>query len=1089
MLNATIPIYIVRYGDEGADHKREFEARPLFFDLEGSAARLEDQTIEYLAGAMRRHLSDLAVSIDQQELVDATFCPPCYLKRTQLFLRLRKHTFDGVFDLVVFESLERRLAFVPGHPELCFDWPRDTTLVVAATDFLSAFFKSVERDGGRPDIEAYAAPPFSRIDHLEIRITRKQKLPDNDPRRFFMMGDGEEMDGAHELERVGRCLGRLVGSRRGQILLRDPEIRMVGDHLDGRFQVPAMKSRDNRSTSDQRSNVPPPLVLTGPSKVGKSAVIEEYVRLRETTTRGQVWLISPQRVISGMSYVGQWEDRFLAILHHATKQGHILYLDDLPGLFQAGKTSNSDLTLGLVLKAHLEENPVRIIAEATASEWARVREIDRGFADLFRVQPITEPDEDSTLRILVRTMQRLEPLHRCDFGPDVLPLVISLCRRYLRGTAFPGKAAELLGHLAANHPDQPIGRDDLYRHFHSKTGIGLDFLNRSRALDPDEAEAFFRERIVGQDAAVQAMLETVLLAKAGLNDPGRPVGSLLFLGPTGVGKTECAKALAEFLFGSSDRMLRFDMNEFVGPDAAGRLIGTAARPGGLLTSAVRRTPFSVVLLDEIEKAHPDVFDILLQVLGDARLNDASGRTADFGNSIVILTSNLGSDASGLTLGFGGEPGTTSANYRRAAEGFFRPELFNRLDRIVAFHTLERAHIESLVSHLVGRVLRRPGIRSRRASVRIDQEVYQFLAGEGFDPTYGARALRRTIEENFSAPLAGLLAQLPPGAAGTVRVSLAEGQIVIATENLAPTVVAAVPPPTMEEADVVNRVDELNEVILDVEYDMEGWETSSANDGGVSPSLAYHYLLREEVHALGVLRERLFDYGEAMRLARQRGDDIRRAHPRNAPQAPTFVSPDQLDGLTERILDAPDPARLLAEISSDADQVDRLNQIGWDCHCKSSQIRFLTDESFAEARELRFVMRGTLADALTADTPAPAHIEALRPALLQQLFQITDAKGAPILESDFRDRRKEPITLQIETHAADAMPSLLAGSHLFIASDASAWHARLELEDSAPNPDTPVVTITAGSTHLDLRTGQIGSRPPELWHSLAPTVFS
>ncbi len=247
------------------------------------------------------------------------------------------------------------------------------------------------------------------------------------------------------------------------------------------------------------------------------------------------------------------------------------------------------------------------------------------------------------------------------------------------------------------------------------------------------------------------------VGQAQLSPPERPLATLLFLGPTGVGKTHCAKALAKYLFGDERRLLRFDMNEFSSADAVPHLAGSPQRPEGLLTNAIRRQPFQVLLLDEIEKAHPDVFDLLLQVLGEGRLTDANGRVADFTQAIVILTSNLGSAQSGRALGFDRSLADAQRVYTRAAEEFFRPEFFNRLDRIVPFQPLGRHETEQIARQLLQQVLQREGFLRRQCLATIDEAAIRQVAEAGFHPELGARALKRAIEREVVAPLAARLA--------------------------------------------------------------------------------------------------------------------------------------------------------------------------------------------------------------------------------------------------------------------------------------------------------------------------------------------
>jgi len=254
------------------------------------------------------------------------------------------------------------------------------------------------------------------------------------------------------------------------------------------------------------------------------------------------------------------------------------------------------------------------------------------------------------------------------------------------------------------------------------------------------------------------MAEVVSIAKARLNDPARPLGSLFFLGPTGVGKTECSKALAQYLFSDESRLLRLDMNEFVSPNAAARLVGTFGQPDGLLTGAVRHQPFCVLLFDEIEKAHPDVFDLLLQILGEARLTDARGRTADFSNAVVILTSNLGTRQAATDLGFRKKDEVSSQDmYLKAVQDFFRPEFFNRLDRIVPFQQLSREEMERIARLMIAEATGRQGLVRRKCVVDMTPPALERIIDRGYDPALGARAMRRSVERELVSPLARQLA--------------------------------------------------------------------------------------------------------------------------------------------------------------------------------------------------------------------------------------------------------------------------------------------------------------------------------------------
>jgi ATP-dependent Clp protease ATP-binding subunit ClpA len=748
-MNFSVPVYIQRLPipeSTGFRHR----VRPLFFPGPVETHESLGRAVNRLAVELRRELHQMGRAYRHDRLADYSFCPDLDGHRLDLVLELRQERVKCCFLFVAFEALGRKVAFTPSVPDVWFEVARGERLVDRATEVLTQFFRNQEKaeEENFQSPAKLTLPGNAWVTTLEMDIDPAQVVEEPDKRPLACFGATAPADGGVELQRVGRCLDRLYPDDLDRALHRDAEVAELTRLL---------------RASDQR-----PVLLLGPRQVGKTALIHEYVfhtvakRDNRHQLRENDWLVSPQRLISGMSYVGQWEERLLAILKEVKKRDHVLYLDDLLGLYHAGVSRDADLSVAQVLKPFVERREIRLLAEATPETFRVLREKDRGFADLFHLLPLREPGEDENRRILIAVMRQLEGKHRCRFNLEVLPAALDLLRRYLRGVAFPGKAAAFLGRLAVKCRGQEVSRDQVLEEFHAQSGLAVTFLDGRSKLDRQLVEDELARGVIGQPAALRAAADVLSIAKARLNDPDRPLASFLLLGPTGVGKTQTAKALAAYLFGDAARLLRFDMNEFVSPDSAARLAGTFYNPEGLLTSAVRRQPFAVILLDEIEKAHPDVFDLLLQVLGEGRLTDALGRTVDFTNTIVLMTSNLGVRQVESRLGFGDDAGDRSA-YVHAAEKFFRPEFFNRLDRVVPFERLGRDDVQKIARLLIRDLFQREGLLRRKCLMRVEAGALDRVIDLGYDPVLGARALKPALERHLTQPVAACLASGVPDA--------------------------------------------------------------------------------------------------------------------------------------------------------------------------------------------------------------------------------------------------------------------------------------------------------------------------------------
>ncbi|MEZ5325575.1 MAG: AAA family ATPase [Verrucomicrobiales bacterium] len=921
----TIPVYSERV--ESPERAPVYVVWPLFAaDAVAHNAR-EDRALSSLQRELQNALNAKAKGLDHRDIAQLSFCPPLTSRRVPLNLSLRKRTIRGDFFLVSFPALERRIVICPRIPGLSFELLRGQDLSTRATEVIIAHFRELEKDGAEISPQSFLAHRHVRVTEMELTVRVNQRFVLPTDRQMAMLGESQKMSGAEELGRTSRCLNRLYPNDLQRAILREP----VLDELARHFK----KRRGN-------SQIPKPLVLVGPSQTGKTAIVHEYLRRlleKESGSRREHWHLNPQRLISGMSFVGQWEERVLAILKEAESRRHVLFFDDLLGLFQEGKSRDSDLTIGHVIKGFLEDGRVQMLAEATPESWRKLREVDRGFADYFRVIHVREPADSDTLRILIRSMQELESEYTCEIAPPVLPLILQLQRRFVRTRSFPGKAVDMLRQLAASHADRTIRTSDVYAHFENKTGIRQQFLSTANVFEPSAVRSFFQSRIVGQEAAVDAMVDAVATCVAQVNDATRPLTSLLFLGPTGVGKTECAKALAEYFFGDAKRLIRFDMNEFVAGDAVARLVGTFSRPRGLLTSVVRRQPYAVILLDEIEKADPAVFDLLLQVLGDGRLTDAVGQTADFCNCIVVLTSNLGARSARQKLGFGASSMDDGSIYTEAAQKFFRPELFNRLDRVIAFHSLRKEHLHGMVEVLVNRALGRQGIASRRLNLEQSPELPEALVTLGFDPEFGARPLRRAIETHLIEPLAIQMGDLPANEPATVRLSVDEqGALSFSTSRFveAPRVSNRLRVPNPDIA--TEMADQCNAFIRRADAQLESWLDDVGGDSLTEGHLHY-YRMREEMIHLRKVRDALVATAEQAANLRR---NTRAASPSRFGKSTTRLElPQELEGtVLTSFYQHQEPGAYLKQLAQDAVLVPELAYQAGEMVHRASRIEFL-----------------------------------------------------------------------------------------------------------------------------------------------------
>ena len=527
------------------------------------------------------------------------------------------------------------------------------------------------------------------------------------------------------------------------------------------------------------------LIVVGGPGVGKSAFLERV--FDELQDRGVAVLrTTTANLMAGTKYIGEWQTR-LRDLVHAIKRPRrvVLFIQDPNNLPFTGVYEGSTANFANYLKPYMEDAEITVVGESTpeALQTGLARKPD--FRRLFLELKLAPPEGPLLRRRLNQVVQQLS----FDFNREIslpepaLEYLIEMAGHYVPGMEFPGKAVLILKGAVQRHAESEgpveLSSDDLVAALASSTGLPAWLVEDSTPLDVEATEEFFNERVVGQLEPVKTIVDMITLVKAGLSDPTRPLGVFLFVGPTGVGKTELAKSLAEYVFGSRERMVRIDMSEYKDYDAYQRLIGTGygVDKDGVLTGKVKQHPFSVILLDEFEKAHPNVYDLMLGLFDDGRLTTARGETVSFCRSIIIMTSNLGQSNTSGSLGILARSTVPSdRDVLRSVEEYFSPEFLNRI-QVSLFRPLDLSAMQAIAAREVQSALKRSGIARRSLVVDVGDTVVSLLLRKGFTPRFGARPLKRAVEQFLLLPIARQLVQ-NPGSGGILQVR-ARGDEVVA----------------------------------------------------------------------------------------------------------------------------------------------------------------------------------------------------------------------------------------------------------------------------------------------------------------------
>jgi ATP-dependent Clp protease ATP-binding subunit ClpC len=628
-------------------------------------------------------------------------------------------------------------------------------------------------------------------------------------------GEGTGKKSSKLLDQFGRNLTKLAEEGKlDPVIGRETEIERI-------MQILSRRTKNNPVLLGE-PGVGKTAVVEGLAARINNGEVPELLRNK------QIYTLDLAALVAGSKYRGEFEERLKKVMKEITQRGDIiLFIDELHNLVGAGAAEGA-IDAASILKPALARGELQTIGATTLDEYRKYLERDSALERRFAQIKVDQPSVEDTVKILEGLRERYEQHHRVNITDDALGAAAELADRYISDRFLPDKAIDLIDEAAsrmriksmsappvyrdleeevektrrekeaaieaqefekaANLRDQErqlttrkrqledewsegdsserpdVGEEEIADIVSMWTGIPVFKLTEAETKKLIRMEDELHKRVIGQEVAITAVSKAIRRSRAGIKDPKRPAGSFIFLGPSGVGKTELARTLAEFLFGDEEALVRIDMSEYMEKHAVSRLVGSPPGyigydEGGQLTEAVRRKPYSVLLLDEIEKAHPDVFNILLQILEDGRLTDAQGRTVNFRNSIVIMTSNIGASeiAKNTSIGFtvADETGMSYDDMKNRIMGdlkkVFRPEFLNRIDEVIVFHKLAKDEVKEIIDLMINRV--RVQVAEHELQLELSEEAKDLLVDKGWDPSMGARPLRRAIQRYIEDPLA------------------------------------------------------------------------------------------------------------------------------------------------------------------------------------------------------------------------------------------------------------------------------------------------------------------------------------------------
>ncbi len=628
-------------------------------------------------------------------------------------------------------------------------------------------------------------------------------------------GEGSGKKSSKLLDQFGRNLTKLAEEGKlDPVIGRETEIERI-------MQILSRRTKNNPVLLGE-PGVGKTAVVEGLAARINNGEVPELLRNK------QIYTLDLAALVAGSKYRGEFEERLKKVMKEISQRGDIiLFIDELHNLVGAGAAEGA-IDAASILKPALARGELQTIGATTLDEYRKYLERDSALERRFAQIKVDQPSVGDTVKILEGLRERYEQHHKVNITDDALAAAAELADRYISDRFLPDKAIDLIDEAASRMRIKSMSAPPVYRDLEEEvektrrekesaiesqefekaanlrdterqlttrkrqledewsegdsadrpdvgeeeiadivsmwTGIPVFKLTEAETKKLIRMEEELHKRVIGQEVAITAVSKAIRRSRAGIKDPKRPAGSFIFLGPSGVGKTELARTLAEFLFGDEEALVRIDMSEYMEKHAVSRLVGSPPGyigydEGGQLTEAVRRKPYSVLLLDEIEKAHPDVFNILLQILEDGRLTDAQGRTVDFRNSIVIMTSNIGASeiAKNTSIGFtvADETGMSYGDMKNRIMGdlkkVFRPEFLNRIDEVIVFHKLAKEEVKEIIDLMINRV--RVQVAEHELQLELSDDAKDLLVDKGWDPSMGARPLRRAIQRYIEDPLA------------------------------------------------------------------------------------------------------------------------------------------------------------------------------------------------------------------------------------------------------------------------------------------------------------------------------------------------